>query len=146
MRATKDDVMAVYDLLRPYFEESALMLKATFSPENAIKTVMGWLSDDMYYCYLTEDGFFALAINEVFTVEPESMVEMFYVSPEGRGMGAGRKLLSAIDAINKERGVVNCYAVSQSAFQDGGKNAKLFTNLFKKFGFCVIGDSLVREY
>lgn len=145
-RANKDDVIKVYELIRPYFEESSLMFRGTFSPENSISTIAGWLYDDDYHCYLTDHSFIAMVVKPIFTVENESMVEMFYVSPDMRATEESRKLLKKIDEVNKNHNVLNCYAISQSAFNDGGKNAKLFSNLFKKHGFYVIGDSLVKEY
>jgi GNAT superfamily N-acetyltransferase len=149
-KADISDIQKIYDYLRPYYTESSLQSRGTFSPENTIATLFMWLKEPSCHVYYIEEngafGIFALIVCSTYMEEPESDIDMFYVSPEGRGKGISRRLVEKIDQINKSLNVVNCYCASQSAFNDGGKNAMLYTNLFKKFGYKILGHSLAKVY
>jgi GNAT superfamily N-acetyltransferase len=122
------------------------MLRGTYSPENTVKTIAGWIHDPDCATFIHDNAVLSVVRRPCYTVEPEAMVEMFYVAPDARGSGLARQMVAELDAWCKTSGVINCYAISQSSFNDGGKNAMLFTNLFKKAGFETIGDSLVKGY
>lgn len=145
-QATQDDIWQYYDLIRPYFEQCATMLRGTYSPENTIKTISSWLYDPDCMTLIHDKAVLSVVKRQCYTVEYEAMVEMFYLDRSARGTGLAREMVCALDEWCKASGIINCYAISQSSFNDDGKNAMLFTNLFKKAGFEIIGDSLVKGY
>lgn len=137
------DVNAIVDLLHPnYFEESQYK-GLTFDLENCQKTVAEWITE---YCAIAEMdgkvvGVVAFYFLNSYYKEKEGDIIIFYVHPDYRGTGVARALVGIVEKISKELDAAVVYTTSGSGM--GRKNDKLYSNLFKKFGFEELGTELI---
>ena len=74
--------------------------------------------------------------------------EMFqmYVAPKARGTGVSRKLIEAAVEQYKAWGCKRAYSEASPGFNDGGKNIRLFVNLWKKAGYTEKGIVMMKEF
>lgn len=90
-------------------------------------------------------GISILSIDSVFEIYSQAYFYIFYVHPDFRGTDTARWLVARSVSESLFRGVAHLYVTSTAGFSDGGKNEKLFTNLFKKFGFSTLGTCLHKD-
>lgn len=79
-----------------------------------------------------------------FTKEPIGELYHFYVRPDYRGTHVGRALVARIVDQFDQWNTYKDFAEAASGV-DSGRSAKMFENLFKKFGYRTTGVVMVRE-
>lgn len=140
--ATLEDMPQLLQMGEKLCEPSPL----TFSPEGARKTISIIVQNDIVLVEDVGDGvlsgfIFGYVIQE-FTVEPCAHVDMFYVEPELRGKGTSRALLNGFETEAIARGAKIIYAATHTGA--GTRVEQLYVNLFKRFGYEVVGRTLAR--
>lgn len=143
------DFESIYSLCRMFFTEGAYR-GFTFDRERCIETVNQMLTGNVECLMVEIEGiplaFAAWTYERHCTVEPVGMTFLFYTAPSARGTGAARMLRDAMDKAAQEAGCAAFYIASTAGFNDDGKNQKLFTNLFLKNGFVVVGEFMRKVY
>ena len=141
-KATYDDIVPLYHSFVPYAQESYQMKRRPIDRDTCIESMFNIINADNFETRLVEvDGNIAAFGLGYFAVswwkEPDASIDLFYVVREYRGSKASRLLLaSLIDAFTTH----SCgylYAGAESGISD--KNAKMYENLYKKFGFHNLG-------
>lgn len=144
--ATQDDVQKIQDILYPGYFNETIYSGLEYDPVSTRGYIREWI-DGGYCFYATCNGevvgVLSFFIHQTYYKQNECEVIMFYVKPEHRGTGLSRTMVKLIDKLCKESGKVHVIYVS-SASGKGGNNDALFTNLFKKFGFKVLGTELIK--
>jgi GNAT superfamily N-acetyltransferase len=142
-RATLDDLDAIIDLTRPYFDESFYAEYMTYSELGCRRSFAKMIRESNVFL-VDADGLVAMAavrITNTFYVQAEADLEFFYVMPEYRGTGIARFLTEICTDFAKRSGARVMYALSGSGME--GKNDKLWVNLWKKNGFDVLGTTMI---
>lgn len=142
--ARPEDVSAIQSLMYPgYFQESTYS-GLTYDHDQTRAMIENWLHD---VCIVAKVegrivGVAAMYYVRTFYKEPEADVEMFYVAPEYRGTGISRAL---VDTLVQNADANRCAVIYTSCASGiSEKNNLLYRNLFKKFGFNVLGTELAR--
>lgn len=150
-RAGIDDLPAIYALCKPYYEKT---LQAKFRPFNQQATLDIFtisLGHPQVHSYLVEsDGlvwaYGSLCYELSFSGGYDACLKFFYTDPLARGTAASRLLAEALvnDFYeNAEIGNIMMAEAQSEIEDDGGVNATLFNNLFKKFGFIEMSEPTV---
>lgn len=149
-KATLDDVYSIYDACKSYYEESSNGTDLVPDEQSALETLSiacGYPEDYVTF-FITENGIKICGVVIVCAGKSwfkgrEADIDFLYVLPEYRGKGVSRLLVEAAVSWAMDAEDINIlYCGCHSRFEDGGKNDKMFTNLFKKFGFEVTGTNL----
>lgn len=143
-RATYADVDDIQCLMFPtYFKESTYS-GLDYDPVRTRMTITDWINE---ICFVAKSkdrvvGVFSMFITQTFYKQKECDVLMFFVHPDYRATGVSRMM---VNELNKQADL-NGAAVTYTACASGisNKNNKLYTNLFKKFGFDMLGTEVVR--
>jgi GNAT superfamily N-acetyltransferase len=143
-KATYRDVNQIQDLMYPiYFNESAYS-DFEYDPVRTRMTITTWLSG---LCFVAKDknkiaGVFSMYFAQTFYKHLETDVEMFFVHPDYRGTQVARLLVDEMVRQSDMAGSKIIYTACASGINE--KNNKLYTNLFKKFGFKELGTEVMR--
>lgn len=143
-RATLADLNQIIEMTTPYHYEAGVNAGRELSRDRILQTFYGAIMNDNWIT-LVDDDLTSILIaceNYSFYDTPEMDIDFFYVSPESRSTGISRKLVEEIIKIARERRVAVLYCGCHSYMADGGTNDKLFSNLFKKYGFKETGTNL----
>lgn len=148
-KPTQEDFGSLYHMARCFYMEGAYR-DFTFDRDRCIETVRA-LCDGTLEAAMAEwegipIGFAAWSYERHCTVEPIGMAFLFYVTNAARGTPAARMLRDHMDKRAGEAGCAAFYIASTAGFNDNGANQKLFTNLFKKNGFEVVGTFMRKVY
>lgn len=143
-----EDLDAIYELCLPYCQES--QYGALFGVcEKTSKDTFGMsLNHPEMHAFVTEHdgkltGIAIIVQSTSFFRGFEADIEFFYVAPDARANGTSRLLLDACYDWAEEQPDLNAlHCGCHSMMDDDGKNEKLYTNLFKKYGFEVTGVNL----
>lgn len=140
------DVCKIIDLIIPYHEEAMFSHSRIPCDKRIFETVYGCVTDDWDALVAEHNGqivgvLFAYQ-NHSFYKDDEMDIDFFYIHKDFRGTQAGRLLVGEIKKIALARDIAVIYCGCHSNMDDGGKNDKLFTNLFGKFGFKITGTNL----
>lgn len=142
--ANEADLDGIQDLLYPgYFQESTYN-KLTYDHESTRGVIKNWLEN---VCFVGKSGDEIVAVVSMYYLrsfykEPEADIEMFYIRPDFRGTGLSRDLVNCIVQNADANGCKVIYTGCASGINR--KNDSLYANLFKKFGFSVLGTELAR--
>ena len=143
------DIDRLIEFVLPYAAESLYgkFLTADIATCKETFTSVVLCPDDAQgYIVMDENGKFVatavVVLGSSFFKGQEGDVEFFYVSPECRGTGAARLLVSTLVDYAKLHELNVLHAGCHSGFTDDGKNDKLFSNLFRKFRFRFTGHNL----
>ena len=143
-RATLADLNQIIDMTIPYHYEAGVNAGRELSRDRILQTFYGAITNDGWTT-LVDDKLTSILIayeNYSFYDTPEMDIDFFYVSPESRATGVSRELVEEIIKIARERKVSVLYCGCHSYMADGGTNDRLFSNLFKKYGFKETGTNL----
>lgn len=148
-KATLGDVHDIYSACEGYYVESANGTDLEPDKETALETlaIACGYPDNYATFYVSHCGQIA-GVSIVTTGTSwfkgrEADIDFFYILPSYRGKGVSRLLVEASVSWVMEQDDINIlYCGCHSRFEDGGKNDKMFTNLFKKFGFEETGTNL----
>lgn len=144
-RAGKADVAAIQAfLLENYFPESVYSGVFDYDAAATAQYISGWTDEICVIAYDGEQivGVFAMYLARTYYRQPEADIILFYVAPSHRGTGLSREMVQLIVGIADKAGARAIYTDSASGMEC--KNNALYTNLFKKFGFQVLGTELAR--
>lgn len=141
-----DDFEILYDLLRPYFDESFLNESSKFSPENSATFLLNALTSESHYVAgaIVDKKLVGISIAEIyyeFRIDPEGYIPIFYVEPDQRGKGIARALAAHTIDVVKAANVASISTAAMSIFH--GNNNQLYDNLFGKFGFEKVSNLLM---
>jgi GNAT superfamily N-acetyltransferase len=142
-RATLDDLDAIIDLTRPYFDESVYSKHVTYSEVNCRRSFARLINQSNTFV-IDADGLVAMAavtITTTFYVQSEADLDFFYVLPEYRGTGVARLLAQACTDFAKQSEARVMYSCGASGME--GNNDKLWINLWKKNGFDFLGTTMI---
>lgn len=123
---------------------------------NSIDSYKDKLLDDLYIVFsnstsdiivsYTEDnilaGFAIVHKDTLFNMSPIGILNKFYIRKSYRGTDHGRKLTQMCVDWFDSNDVVDSFATSTAGIGEG----KQFENLFKKYGFAVIGACMRRTH
>lgn len=143
-RAKYGDVDGIQGLMYPtYFNESTYS-NLEYDPVRTRMTITNWLNN---VCFVAKDGdriagVFSMWFTQTFYKQIESDVEMFFVHPDYRGTEVARMLVDELVRQSDKVDSAVIYTACASGIND--RNNKLYTNLFKKFGFKELGTEVVR--
>lgn len=142
--ATIEDVPEMVEVARRFLTESSWGW--TFNEYYAARSFVNFINHpECEVLNVKKDGKILatamIATENDFQDETVGDVSEFYVMPESRGTGAGRKLLEAACEWFDSR---NCVHVFVKSTGNIGQSAA-FENLFKKYGFEVFSHVLVRS-
>lgn len=147
VQATLDDVDNIIDDIYPiYFAESATYNFLTPDLDNTKLVVTEYVTGGNI-CFIAKDEgrIVALAcanIMRTFYKEIECDVNMFFVAPSHRGNGLSRKL---VETIVYQAEMNDAKIIYSSCFSGlGENNNNLYINLWKKYGFQVLGTVMIR--
>ncbi len=143
-RATLADLNQIIEMTTPYHYEAGVNAGRELCQDRILQTFYGAITNDGWTT-LVDDKLTSILIayeNYSFYDTPEMDIDFFYVSPESRASGVSRELVEEIIKIARERKVSVLYCGCHSYMADGGTNDKLFSNLFKKYGFKETGTNL----
>jgi GNAT superfamily N-acetyltransferase len=143
-RATLADLNQIIEMTTPYHYEAGVNAGRELSRERILQTFYGAIMNEDWITLVNDDLTAILIAYEShsFYDTPEMGIDFFYVSPETRASGVSRKLVEEIIKIARERKVAVLYCGCHSYMADGGTNDRLFSNLFKKYGFKETGMNL----
>jgi N-acetylglutamate synthase-like GNAT family acetyltransferase len=139
--ATLDDLQGIEILMREYFKESVYS-ELEYDQENVFKLINEWISN---FCFVAKDNYdniiavAAFVIHGSFFKGTVADMEIFYVTPKYRGTTLARELVNIIMQNADQNGVLAINANTVS-----GRDSSLFTNLFKKFGFEIVGIEMIK--
>ena len=142
------DITPIIDFLRPYHGESMFGKRGRVIDEDRLlETIGGAVLQDEWIVLVSLDdigvnGVILAQTGYTFYQDLEMDIDLFYVSPDARGTGVSRMLVEEIINVAKNKKIGIIYCGCHSNMSDGGKNNKLYTNLFKKYGFEVTGTNL----
>jgi ribosomal protein S18 acetylase RimI-like enzyme len=144
--ATPNDADALIDMFYPaYFDESGYS-KLTYDEVNSRITLSSWLSDNCCIKVTSNDkivAFASMGFMRSFYKEIEADVTMFYITKDYRGSGISRAMCDKLVKIAEEYGAQVMYSSCFSGMDE--KNNNIFINLWKKYGFRVLGTVLIRS-
>lgn len=146
IQATLAEVDEIVALLYPsYFEESGFN-GLTYSPENTKAVIASWVQNGIVFLIRSQGRAAAMASMEMmrsFYEEIEADITMFYVHADYRATGISRALADTLCRTAEMNGAKVVYSSCLSGM--GDKNVNLYTNLWKKFGFRVLGTVMMRS-
>lgn len=142
--ATEEDIPALIDIARVFCEESKWGW--TFDSFNAANSFFTAIRhNDMIVFGVFDDdkivGFTLASIECDFTVETIGDIVEFFIHPTARGTKAGRSLLVKVCEWFDQK---KCKSVFVKSTGNVDRQDIVFQNLFKKFGFKVFSNVLVR--
>lgn len=142
--ATHDDLDDILDLLHSSYFKESVYSALDYDPLAARLTVQNWLDEIVILARVEGKlvGIMSMYFIKTFYKQPECDIIMFYVHPDYRGTGISRALVNAIVMLSDKNNAAVIYTTSASGMDES--NDKLYTNLFKKFGFKVLGTELIR--
>ncbi len=143
--AKEEDLDAIENLLYPRYFEESFYNGLEYDSKNCREFILSWLESD---CLIAKSNGNIVAVTSLeyyktYYRQEEAVVEMFYVSPEFRGTALSRELLKSLINLTEKRNVAMLYASCASGM--GQKNDALYSNLFQKFGFEVLGTDLIKK-
>lgn len=143
--ATPKDILDIEDLLYPTHHEQSFFNDLEYDPVSARKYARHWMDHE---CVIEKDGeqIIGVAHAEYFRTyftKDEASIEIFYVDPNYRKTSASRELLNALLTRLELRDVCIIHANCASGVE--GDNNTLFVNLFKKYGFEILGTNLTKK-
>lgn len=143
-KATLSDLDNIIEFTKPYYEESVHYKKLTYSEAACRRTLAGWLNHSHVIVVERDEivGVGVVTIGQTCYEELEAEMNLFYVSKDYRGKGVSRLLAEAITEFAKLHKVRIIHASNMSGME--GNNDKLWINLFRKYGYQVIGTTLAR--
>lgn len=144
-RATENDIAAIQGLLYPHYFSESVYKNMTYSADNTRRIIESWLPN---CAIIVKDGdkavgFASMVLQHSFFEEPEADVEMFFILPEYRGTGVARALCKFMIETAEANGAKLIFSSCLSGID--GKNNSLYINLWRKFGFEILGTVLVRS-
>lgn len=149
MAKTLNDAIAIQNVLYPEYFQETVYRSLDYSAEGTLNYIAQWIAEG--FCSYAKDesgeiaGVFAMGFAQTYYKQHECDVVMFYVRPKHRATGLSRMMVKAIDGLCKNHGNVGAiYTSCASGVSE--RNNKLYRNLYKKFGFQVLGTEMVKVY
>jgi len=140
------DAQDIQNLLYPDYFEASIYSGLDYDPVSTLQYIYEWISE---YCVLARDdagsivGILGFYLANTYYKQKECDIVIFYIHPDHRGKGVSRMLVKFLNGFCEKRGDVGViYTTSGSGMSE--KNNMLYTNLFKKEGFEVLGTELIR--
>lgn len=148
--ATLADLNAIVEMASPYYYEASITLGRKLCRDRVLQTVYGCITAPERVTLLASKGAEIAGVttaylNYSFFDTPEMIMDFFYIKPEYRASGVSRLLVQDIIKNARDRGAAVLYCGCHSFMDDGGRNDKLFSNLFIKHGFKITGTNLHKE-
>ena len=142
------DAQEIQDLLYPgYFDESVYNT-LDYDETATLNYILNWIGE---HTFIARDnggkvvGVMAFYFANTFYKQKECDLVMLYIHPDFRGSGLSRDFVQILDGVCREIGNVGvAYTTSGSGME--GNNDALYKNLFKKFGFEVLGTELIKVF
>ena len=147
VQAKPEDIDAIIaDIYPVYFAESPTYNFLTPDLENTRLIVEQYVNGGNICLIAKDEGkVVALAcasLMRTFYKEVECDVNMFFIAPSHRGNGLSREL---VETIVTQAELNNAKIIYSSCFSGMGENNNnLYINLWKKFGFQVLGTVMIR--
>jgi GNAT superfamily N-acetyltransferase len=141
--ATTADIPAILKAAEFFVSESSYGME--FDAQNATEYLELILNHDDAVVFISDDAR-AILIATIATdwcKKPVCYVEKLYISPEHRGTGVSRVLVSALLNFAKLRECSHVFCTATAGM--GDRVSKLFENLFAKSGFTACGQVIVKE-
>lgn len=142
--AVSADLMPIYDLLRPFYDEGHWSTLGTFSPENTVAYIAAFMAHADVF--IADDGvikgIIVLEAAHEFHTQPVAYISNFYVSPLARGTRAARMLFEAAMKQADDYGCIATFAANSGINALRANN--LFDNICMKFGFRKFSNLNVR--
>lgn len=141
------DVPRILEVAKEFFFESGYA-HLTFDGDQYSKILHNCASSEDIRIFIAEAnneiaGYVIVCLAREYTVENVGETYQFYVRERYRGTNAARSL---VDAAIRQFDLWNCvlsYVVADPRMRK--ENNKLFSNLWKKFGYMDSGIQMVRE-
>lgn len=150
-RAQIEDLTQLENIGHIFFAESNLCTVTAIHPKWFETLPLLWEVPDEWCTLVVCNraglvvGYAHLVRQVGFTIDRIPETYQFCIMPEYRGTGAGRALTIAIDDyVNEYWEAVADYAECGCGFEDGGRNNKLFVNMYKKQGYSELGTALFK--
>lgn len=145
--ATVLDIDNIIKLILPYHDESMFGGRGrVLCKKRLLETIGGAVLCDNWIVLVSDndgiDGVLLAGTGYTFYTDLEIDIDLFYITPEARGKGVSRQLVQEIIKVAKSKKVGIIYCGCHSNMADGGKNDKLYANLFRKYGFEATGTNL----
>lgn len=144
-RGSVDDIMDVYDLLRPFFDEGHWRQHGSINTDNVIKYIYAFLDQGDVFISRDDKGLNGIIVSEIcyeFLDRPACYVTNFYTAPRIRGKGIARELFDIVIKNAQDHKAYGIYSMNCGIFTSEA-NA-LFGNLCKKFAFNQVSTVYFR--
>lgn len=145
--ATYKDIPAIMGLIYPTYFNESVYKTLDYDPVATANYVSTWIDE---YCLIARHegevvGIIAFYFTNTYYKQKECDIVIFYIHPDHRGTGLSRMLVNYMDLICKKEGNVGVvYTTSASGMK--GDNDALYRNLFKKFGFEILGTEMIKVF
>lgn len=145
--ATYTDTKDIMDLLYPTYFNESIYRSLDYDPVSTAAYISTWINE---HCVIARYqgkvvGIIAFYFTNTYYRQKECDIVIFYIHPDHRGTVLSRALVKALDDICKREGDVGvAYTTSASGME--GSNDSLYRNLFKKFGYKVLGTEMIKVF
>lgn len=150
--AVSSDIARIVELGTAFHEESPLYRNATINWNWPALLVMWWEENKDFLTILVEDENEIAGYANVMkmggpldiVLDAIGEIHQYYISPNHRGKGASRVLNEAIDAQFDKWDCLIRHVECACGLDSDGSNDKLFSNMWKKRGYKLLGTNLFR--
>lgn len=141
--ATEDDIGGLLIMAKEFIEDSDLPYE--YDGEASLNTFMTFIEHPETFVLVAKEGeiyqgLLMGAVDKEFTKEYSAYITKFYIRAEFRGSGLSRKMVEAFEDEAKDAVVIYTAATAKM----GERVEKMYVNLFRKFGYERLGQTMVK--
>ena len=150
-KAGRADISDITEKAVQFFSESDFNGNLTANPDRYRDMLYDFIDNPHVASFVARSGedvvgYIHIYCQSDYTNELVGEMYQFYVDPNFRGKGVARALVSRAVEQYREWGCKRAYSEAAAGFDDGGKNLRLFINLWKKAGYTEKGIVMVKDF